>query len=64
MTSEQFDLVMYRTLVAMGDPTYSPNHTEWDEEYEKMKDLSFEAFDKLCKSGVLMYNQSNNSLNN
>ena len=37
---------------------------EWDVEYERMKKLPFKTFEKLCGAGVIMYNKSNDALNN
>ena len=55
MTREEFDEIMFRTLVAMGDPTYVGNDPSWDAEYEKMKLLSSDAFSNLCKVSANRY---------
>ena len=55
MTREEFDEIMFRTLVAMGDPTYVGNDPSWDAEYEKMKLLSSDAFSDLCKVSANRY---------
>ena len=55
MTREEFDEIMFRTLVAMGDPTYVSNDPSWDKEYEKMKLLNADAFSDLCKAGANRY---------
>ena len=64
MTRKEFDDGLYRTLVSMGDPSYRHNDPEWDVEYERMKKLPFKTFEKLCGAGVIMYNKSNDALNN
>ena len=55
MTREEFDEIMFRTLVAMGDPAYVGNDPSWDAEYEKMKLLSSDAFSNLCKVSANRY---------
>ena len=64
MTREEFDKIMFRTLVAIGDATYQNNDPFWDEEYDKMKKLPTKAFSDLCRASVCMYNRSNQYLYN
>ena len=55
MTREEFDEIMFRTLLAMGDPTYVRNDPSWDKEYEKMKLLSPDVFGGLGKVAAMLY---------
>ena len=64
MKREEFDRIMYQTLVSMGDPTFKYNDPAWDDEYNQMKELSVTVFNEVCKSGVNMWGKSDNALNN
>ena len=64
MTRDEFDKIMFRTLVAIGDPTYLSNDPAWDKEYNKMKKLPAKAFSDLCGASAHMYNRSNQYLYN
>ena len=64
MTREEFDKILFRTLVAIGDATYSSNDPAWDKEYDKMKRLPTKTFSDLCGVAVYMYNRSNQHLYN
>ena len=55
MTREEFDEIMFRTLLAMGDPTYVHNDPSWDKDYEKMKLLSPDVFGGLGKVAAMLY---------
>jgi len=58
MTRIEFNLVLKKMLVSMGEPeNFMPTNedTNWDDEYAKIKHLSLEEFSKVCDVGVSLY---------
>ena len=61
MTKNEFNLVLKKMLVSMGEPENFlsvDKDPTWDAWYEKMKHLSIEQFIKLCTVGASLYCRS------
>ena len=67
MTREEYNQVVYETLISMGDQADAmniANDPEWDKEYEEMKHLSVDQLRRICNMGLGLFHRQGKSAMN